>query len=138
MESLCKIDGGVRVLESVTLASSYFRENSSEVRTHSSMPTGYTDGSTFSRIGNYEYRVISTRTYIVGRKSLSDSSSESLVRLHTGIYKWPEKRLLGEEVTYFHNYSSTFSYGHPTPGASCPTTRERLLEGVFRKVANKQ
>ena len=134
MKALCKLDGGVRVFESVTLPDSYFENVGGGVRTHSSMTTGRTDGSWFSRIGDDEYRVIWTETFIVGRKSLGYDHEESLVRSHTGIYKWPEKRLLGEEVSYHHGYGTRFSFGFQPGGSSCPTPRGSLLAGVFLKV----
>lgn len=130
MEALCRQDGGVRVYESVVLPASYFN-NLGGVRTHSSMPTGRTDGSWFSRIGDDEYRVISTQTYIVGKKRLGYESDESLVRSHTGIYKWPEQRLLGEEVMYHHGYGTRFSFGFQPGGAHCPTPRGNLYSSVF-------
>jgi hypothetical protein len=132
MQTLCKQDGGVRVFESVVLPSSYY-ENTGAVHTHSAMPTGRTDGSWFSRIGDDEYRVIHTQTYIVGKKPMGYVSDESLVRSHTGIYKWPEKRLLGEEVIYYHGYGSRFSFGFQPGLSHCPTNRENLVAGVFRK-----
>lgn len=133
MEVLCKRDGGVRVFESVTLPASYFEKFGGGVRTHSPMPTGNTDGSWFSRIGDDEYHVILTRSFIVGKQSNGYDHEESLVRSHTGIYKWPEKRLLGEEVTYDHGYGTRFSFGFQPGGTTCPTPRGNLFAGVFLK-----
>jgi hypothetical protein len=132
MQALCKVDGGVRVYDSVALPASYFN-NLGGVRDHSSMPTGRTDGSWFSRIGDDEYRVITTRTYVAGQPSLGYNSGESLVRSHTGIYRWPENRLIGEEVTYEHGYGTRFSFGFQPGGTHCPKERRNLYAAVFRQ-----
>lgn len=130
LHTLCTLDGGMRIYESATLPATYF-DKFGGVITHDSMPTGRADGSWFSRIGHDEYRFVITLTYVAGKKSLGYDQEEALVRSHEGIYKWPEKRLLGEQVMYSHGYGTRFSFGFQPGGSHCPLKRENLFAAVF-------
>ena len=130
MNALCRIDGGMKVYEPVKLPASYY-ESSGRLRVQASMATGQTDGSWFSRIGNDEYRVVVTDTYLVGARPLGEAYDETLVRTHIRIYKWPEQRLLGEDVSYRHGYGTRFSFGFQPGGTHCPEKRANLQAAVF-------
>lgn len=129
MEELCKKDGGIKVYETVTLpASSYNRA----LRSGPLMPVA--EDSWFVRIGPADdYRHYTHREYIVGKGARHERGEGSLSRVHESIYRWPEKRLLGESVRYSRGGGDGFTFGFQPSGASCPHLTQDLTQSIFVK-----
>jgi hypothetical protein len=130
MQELCKKDGGVKVYETVTLPAAYF-EDGGRLKQGPMMRLGADDH--FQRIGDDEYRVITTRTYIVGNGADPTKGEGNLIRWQTQVYRWSDKRLLGESVEYWRGGGDGFALGFQPSTNVCPKPRSPFITQVFLK-----
>ena len=129
MEELCKKDGGIKVYETVTLPSSSYNQ---ALQSGPLMPVA--EDSWFVRIGpGDDYRHYTRREYIVGKGARHERGEGSLSRVHQAIYRWPDKRLLGESVQYDRSGGAGFTSGFQPGGKSCPHLTGGLYQSVFIK-----
>lgn len=127
MEELCRVEAGQRVYEAIRVPASGYEK----WLLGQSIPTGKPDGSWFTRFGDDEYRIVHTRTYLVGRHSTGYEHEESLVRNHAVAYRWSDKKVLGEEVYFAYSGGTRFTFGFQPHGASCPAFSRGLAHLVF-------
>ena len=131
MEELCKKDGGIKVYEAVILPATFYVQHG-ELRSGPNMPVA--QDAWFVRIGlDDNYRLYVHDERIVGKEARHDRGEGSLNRVHEAIYRWPEKRLLGEAVWYARNGGDWFTLGFQPSGKSCPHFTRGLAQSIFTK-----
>lgn len=130
MEELCKKDGGVKVYETVTLpASLYDRYGVLVFGPLMAMP----DDAYFQRVGDDDYRMVTKKVYIVGKDSDPTKGEGNLVRVHTAIYRWKDKHLLGESIEYWRGGGDGVTFGFQPSSNVCPKPRAGIDQLVFSK-----
>jgi hypothetical protein len=130
MEELCKKDGGTKVYEPVTLPASYF-DPDGRLRLSQSMPWG-SDGD-FRRVGEDEFRIITTKVYLVGKDADPAKGEGSLARWHVAVYRWADRKLLGESIEYWRGGGDRFTFGFQPSSSVCPSLRTSLTSLVLLK-----
>ena len=133
MEELCKKDGGVKVYETVTLPATYF-EHSGRLKVSQSMAYGVSserEETQFQRVGDDEYRIITKRQILAGATANPERGEGRLVRLHWAIYRWPDRKLLGEQVEYRRVGGDSFTFGFHPSSASCPRVDRDVQQIAF-------
>lgn len=131
MQGLCKKDGGIKVYETVTLPRSSYTQDGA-LQAGRQMPI--TQNSWFVRIGHDDsYRLYVRDERIVGKGARHDRGEGSINRVHEAIYRWPDKRLLGESVWYARSGGDGFTFGFQPSGKSCPHITRDLAQSVFIK-----
>lgn len=136
LEELCKRDGGIRVNEAVTLPKSYF-EPSGPLSLGPTLALGLNapeSKSFMRRIGDDEYRYITTRTIVVGRADADlEGGGGSLTRISEVIVRQADTRLLGEYVWYRRDGGDGFTFGAQPSVKLCPDARISLTGSIFIK-----
>lgn len=130
MEELCKVDGGVKVYETVALPSTLYDKYG--VLIHGPwlrMP----EDADFYRIGDDDYRVITKRTYMVGRNARPSEGEGQLVRVHVTVYRWRDRHLLGESISYWRGGGDGFTFGFQPSSNHCPQPLADVVQLVFAK-----
>jgi hypothetical protein len=130
LKVLCEREAGVKVYETADLPSSYDKGPYGRLWDQQ-MPTGRPDGSWFGRTSDNAYRKITTVTYIVGQKPRDYEQGNTLSRWHVEIYRWPDKKLMGEQITFVHHYSCLLCSA-PAPHRACPRDNNDLTFSVFQ------
>ena len=130
MSRQCEKEAGIKIYETVELP------RSSPIGQYrlfwaQSMPSGRPDGSWFSRTSDDAYRMIWTTTYLIGTKPRDYEQGNTLSKSHTGIYRWSDKKLLGEEIYFVHHYSCLFCDA-PAPHRTCRSNKIDLTTAVFK------
>lgn len=137
MEELCQKDGGAKVYEAVTLPASYF-EHDGRLRLGPPLALGVSspaESAKFRRVGDDEFRVITTRKVLVGVTANPAQGGGQLIRLHWAAYRWPDRKLLGEQVEYRRIGGDGFTFGFQPSSASCPRVERGVEQLVFVKEA---
>ena len=135
MEELCKKDGGVKVYETVALPPGYF-EHDGRLRVSQPMafgPKSNGEETQFQRVGDDEYRIVSKKSYLVGKDADPTKGQGSLARRHTAVYRWSDKHLLGESIEYWRGGGDGFTFGFQPSGNFCPQPRTDIVQLVLLK-----
>jgi hypothetical protein len=122
MEELCKIDGGVRIYETVTLPPDMFDERGDPF-------PGWRGRKLEDRVGS-EFRYTSEVKYL--KPGDPGKGEGRLDRILTTIYRKADGKLMGEAVSYGRSGGDFIAYAHSTSN-SCPKQQSEsdLIRGVF-------
>ena len=130
MEELCKKDGGVKVHEKATLPAAYF-EHDGRLKVSQSM--AYGEDARFLRVGDDDYRILTKTVYVSGKDADPAKGEGSLTRVQVTVYRWKDKRLLGESVEYWRGGGDGFTFGFQPSSNVCPQPRVDIVQSVLLK-----
>jgi len=133
MEELCAKDGGIVVFEKVTLPATYFYQDGA-LKRRQTMLLGPDPSVNFERIGDDDFRIITTKQYLVGSQSTNlQRGNGVLIRMQVRIVRWKDKQLLGEQVWFDRGGGDGFTFGFQPSGKTCPLLITSLTQSVFVK-----
>ena len=119
MERLCRIHGGIRVYEKITISRAAYKEMQEYSKNPNIGDTHY----------GPKYRYLSQRQVIVGDDANVDSGV--LARSYMALYRRSTDKLLGERVEYIRSGADSFTFGFQPSNRSCPGVSIGLAESIF-------
>ncbi len=127
MEELCKKDGGIQVFEKATLPSALFDPSGRLMMER----LGYavSDGWTFDRIANDEYRLLTKK--IVLNDGAPMRGQGRLVKVVQEVRRTRDRAVLGRSIWYVRTGGDLVVIDHFSM-ASCPVPSPQLILAVFQ------
>ena len=134
MEELCKIDGGIKIYETVNVPASWLDEQG--YPNNRTFPIRYVGGGLTTQEISDQYIVrIQEKTIVAVQDDSHLFIHGTLRRVQTTVMSTPDRRILGEETTY-RRTGGDWSLGHP--GSSfCPypNPSKDVIQSIFKKGA---